>query len=109
MGEKKHGLRKKNQLKRQQRGKRVKEERSLRLRKKLQPRVKVKVKARVRARVRTVQKKKHLLPSPKKLPKIPKTFWVRYIAASSGQEWLMQGKGLRRAEAPVTFGAIDAR
>jgi hypothetical protein len=47
-------------------------------------------------------------PQPKPLPKVPKSFWLRYVIASDNNKWLL-GKGLRRKIAPATFGALDAR
>jgi hypothetical protein len=47
-------------------------------------------------------------PPPKQLPKVPKTFWLRYVLATDSNKWLV-GKGLRRKIAPATFSALDSR
>lgn len=45
---------------------------------------------------------------PKQLPKVPKSYWLRYVLATDNNSWLV-GKGLRRKIAPATFSALDSR
>ena len=45
---------------------------------------------------------------PKALPKVPKSFWLRYVIATDNNKWLV-GKGLRRKIAPATFSVLDSR
>jgi hypothetical protein len=42
------------------------------------------------------------------LPKVPKSFWLRYVIATDSNSWLV-GKGLRRKIAPATFSVLDSR
>jgi hypothetical protein len=42
------------------------------------------------------------------LPKVPKSYWLRYVIATDNNSWLL-GKGLRRKIAPATFSALDSR
>jgi hypothetical protein len=45
---------------------------------------------------------------PAPLPKVPKSFWLRYVIATDNNSWLV-GKGLRRKIAPATFSVLDSR